>query len=340
MLELKLLKEKDMKKLDDEIELIPLTFDFIFKGIFMNDLDLLKEFLLLQLQIDLELKYCNIELLTNELPKENKKEYKKTVDIYVRINDYIYVNIEVNREYFEDIKLRNMLFADKLYSMILETGESSKKLNNRYFVQINLNAIDKLDYNKNKLKYGTDRIVTFGLDSKQIYTKNKYMLVKYLEYYRDLYYNKHEKLSNSEMWLVMLTSKNFQELFETSGHILDDKRRDDYIRKVIKMCSDKFVISEWYMRKLDEVVEGTKIYNEQQREKKWKQREMEFARKEDEFTKKENEFNKKENEFNKKENEFNKKENEFNKKEKELKEKERTLLELERKLKEKALSIK
>lgn len=253
------LDSKYMIRLDKKIELIPLTFDFLFKGIFMNNLDILKEFIFSQLDININQEDCKIELLTNELPKENKKEYQKTVDIYVRINNYLYVNIEVNREHFKDIKLRNMLFADKLYSMILETGEHSKKLSEKYFVQINLNAVDR--QNKSIISKGSDKIVLFWLESKQIYTENKYMLVKFLEYYRYLYYNKHEKLNNSEMWLVMLTSRNFQELYHTLGYILDDEKRDKYIREVIRMCSDKFVISEWYMKKLDEVVEETKIYN-------------------------------------------------------------------------------
>ena len=42
----KILDNNDMIELDQSIELIPLTFDFLFKGIFMNDLDILKEFII------------------------------------------------------------------------------------------------------------------------------------------------------------------------------------------------------------------------------------------------------------------------------------------------------
>lgn len=272
------LNKEDMIKLDEEIELIPLTFDFLFKGVFMNDLDILKEFILSQLNLELKKEQCNIELLTSELPKENKKEYQKTVDIYVKINNYLFVNIEVNREYFKTVKLRNMIFADKLYSMILETSESTNELNERYLVQINLNAIDKYDNNKEILTYGSDKIVLFGLETKQVYTENKYILIKFLEYYRNLFYNKHKKLNNSEMWLVMLTSKNFQELYDTLGYILDDEKRDEYIRKVIRMCNDKFIISEWYMKRLNEVVEGSRRYYE-------KKTQEEFDRMSEEITK-------------------------------------------------------
>ena len=241
------LTKEDMIKLDKELNLIPLTFDFMFKGIFMNNLEILKEFIIYQLDMNLNSNECKIELLNSELPKENKKEYKKTVDIYVSINNYIYTNIEVNREYFKDVKGRNMLFADKLYSMMLKQGKNISELNKKIFVQINLNAMEKLDKNKSKISIGSDRVVMFGLDSNQIYTENKFTLVKYLEYYRNIYYNEDNKLSKSEKWLVVLTSRNFKELYDLLGNVLDEEKRD--------------TISEWEMQKLDELVEVTKHEN-------------------------------------------------------------------------------
>lgn len=90
----------------------------------------------------------------------NKNEYQKTVDLYVKI-DRIYVNIEINREYFNNIGKRNLMYVDRLYSMILDQGETHDELDNRIFVQINLNSVDKLDIKKEKLKYGTDKLVTY-----------------------------------------------------------------------------------------------------------------------------------------------------------------------------------
>ena len=76
--ELELLTENDMLEFDKKNELISLTFDFIFKGLFVENLPLLKKFLLaiLDTEVDID-KDCSVTLLNNELPKENKKEYKK-----------------------------------------------------------------------------------------------------------------------------------------------------------------------------------------------------------------------------------------------------------------------
>ena len=148
-----MLKEKkyynaeDLIKLDKEREFIPLTFDGMFKGLFKKNLDLLKEFVLSQLGLEIENDMYTIELLDSELVKDKVNEYQKTVDIYVRINN-IFVNIEINREYFKNVEKRNFIFADKLHTMMLQSGDDVNSLEDKIFVQINLNAVDKYDDNK------------------------------------------------------------------------------------------------------------------------------------------------------------------------------------------------
>ena len=95
-------------------------------------------------------------MFDSEIFKYNKSEYQKTVDLYVKIQN-IYVNIEINRKYFKNVEKRNLMYADRLYSMILEQRNSLDDLEDKIFVQINLNAVDKLDMKREKLKYGTDK---------------------------------------------------------------------------------------------------------------------------------------------------------------------------------------
>lgn len=107
--------------LDEHTKFIPLTYDKLFKGIFKDNLELLKLFILEQLEFDVNPDECKIELYDSELPKLNKNEYQKIDDLYVRIHN-IYVNVEINREYFISVEKRNLMYADRLYSMILEQG--------------------------------------------------------------------------------------------------------------------------------------------------------------------------------------------------------------------------
>ena len=60
-----------LKILDSEIEMIPVTFDPVFKKVFGNNLDLLKRFLNEVLVLDLDIDVMDLQILNNELPKED-----------------------------------------------------------------------------------------------------------------------------------------------------------------------------------------------------------------------------------------------------------------------------
>lgn len=253
--EKKYLNEIDMLKLDKDVELVPLYWDAMFKAVFTSDLELLKKFILLQLSEVIDPDICSIRLLNNELVKDENNESKKTLDIYVNINDNIFVDIEVNTELYKYIEHRNALYLDKLHTLIFKSGSPYELIKETKIIQLNLNA------HKDDNKIGRDIIVSYGLDTNNIYQNNKCTVLKNLEYYRNLYYNGDVKLNESELWLVMLTSRNFVELFNISSKIFNYKERDKFIRKVIDMCNlENFSIHEWEKEKMDKLVEETKLY--------------------------------------------------------------------------------
>ena len=218
-----------LKKLDKELEFIPITFDSVFKGIFERNLDILKRFLIITLNLDMSINDTKIEILNNELPKENIKEYQKRVDILVVLNDVIFIDIEINRSNFEKVKLRNTMYCDKLYSMLLEKGENASKLKDICLYQLNLNTEDKL------ISYGEDIIVAYSLTTKNIFVQNKYMVLKYLEFYRKLYYTNFDDLNESEIWLATLTATSLVELEKMLSRILNDYDKDKIIKEAIRM---------------------------------------------------------------------------------------------------------
>ena len=102
-----------------------------------------------------------------------------------------------------------------------------------------------MDENYQKIKYGEDEVVSYWKNSKRKYNENKIIVVKYLEYYRDLYYNKGEKLTNSEMWLVLLASKSFQELYQISSIILDKDMKEELMRNTVTLMNNEVVLEAW-----------------------------------------------------------------------------------------------
>ena len=69
MLEVKeRLTRDDMIELDKNIKFIPITFDYLFKSLFSDNLDILRKFILSQIDINIVPEECKITLLNSELP--------------------------------------------------------------------------------------------------------------------------------------------------------------------------------------------------------------------------------------------------------------------------------
>ena len=190
-----------LKELDKKVSLIPLTYDFSFKSVFSKNLEVLKEFLVDVLHLDYALEELDIRILNNELPKDKYNEYQKRIDVNIVLNDDIYVEIEVNREDFNLVKYRNKLYEDKLYSLILERGQNSRRLENIYFYQLNINTL-----NKNEL-VGEKIIVPYDIRNNEVYMENRQTIIKYLEFCHRLYYNEPKKRTRDVIWLAALSSK-------------------------------------------------------------------------------------------------------------------------------------
>ena len=244
------LETEYFEQLDEKLALVPLTYDKAFKRIFRTNLDILKEFLKDVIPLDID-KECNIRLMDGELPKENMKEKGRIVDIYVVLDGKIYIDIEMNKSKFETVLQRNIKYKDKLSSMLPESEGDFKNLTSNKLYQLNLNA-----YPYEKIL--DDIIVLYGLKTHHIYSSDECMVVKSLERYRDLYYNKGNK-EKDVIWLTILTSRTFTELYELSRHILSKEKVKKLMEAAISMSKDGFILHEWQKDKFDALVKYNEI---------------------------------------------------------------------------------
>ena len=244
------LETEYFEQLDEKLTLIPLTYDKAFKRIFRTNLDILKDFLKDVIPLDID-KEFNIRLMDGELPKENMKEKGKIIDIYVVLDGKIYVDIEMNKSKFETVLQRNIKYKDKLSSMLPESNEDYKKLTSKKLYQLNLNA-----YPYEKIL--DDIIVLYGLKTHHIYSSDECMVIKSLERYRDLYYNKGNK-EKDVIWLTILTSRTFTELYELSRQILSKEKVKKLMEAAISMSKDGFILHEWQKDKFDALVKYNEI---------------------------------------------------------------------------------
>ncbi len=248
---------EELVELDKTCKLIPIVFDPCFKGIFLSNKNALKRLIISSLHLEKLPKDTKMTFGPNELLKENHKEYQKTIDMHAILDDNMHISVEINTEQFKNVKLRNFLLQTKLFSTLLEKGEKVSKLKDVYLFQLNINTRGK--------NYGIKEniIVPYDVTKKEVYHANFVIVLKYLEVYRKLYYNKNIR-DEETVWLTALTAKSFTEVYDILKNILEENELDKFIRDVIRMSKDEFVLHEWEKEKLDALVEYEKISNAQE----------------------------------------------------------------------------
>ena len=235
-------------ELDNKVKLLPITFDPIFKGIFGSNIELLKDFILSVLEIDIDRNKCKIRLINNELPPENYKKYKKNVYLNIALNDDIFIEIEINRSDFNKVKHRNFIYQNKIYSMIPEKGNDPKDIDNVIFYQLDLNTENKTE------TYGEHVIVPYDTTTKKIYIDNYYTILKHLEFYHKLYYTKSRKLERGELWLAALMSNSFSELYDILSKILSSDKLELIIEESKKTSLNDFNLHAWKQKEMKDLV--------------------------------------------------------------------------------------
>ena len=227
-----------LRKLDIEKAMIPLTFDRLMKSFFENNIDIYKRFIINVLHLNLKEDEVVMELNNTELPVSHYKEYKKVVDFNVDINENILVGIELNNSYFSSVKLRNYIYKAKKISMNLKKGDTVNKLKTIKNIQLNLNARDKSE------NLGEDIVVPYSVITKSVYLNNDVTYIRYLDYYRNLYYNNIE-MTEADYWLAMLTAKSYTELYMMLSRFLTDELRDRIVKDVIRLNNDEVIFDEY-----------------------------------------------------------------------------------------------
>ena len=238
-----------LEEIDKNTKMIPLTFDLVFKNIFENNNEALKRFLISVLHLDIEPYECNITMNTKELPLSHYREYKKTVDINVEINDTIFVNIELNRTSFNKVKRRNHLYHNKVVSLTLKKGDKTELLKEILNIQLNLNSEDK------SINIGEDIVVPYSLKTNSIYVENDIVYLRYLDYYRRMYYNKNVEMKEDELWLAAFMAEDFTSLNEILSNFLEDSLREKLVKDMVRMSMDDVILDEYERYTLELIAE-------------------------------------------------------------------------------------
>ena len=147
-------------------------YDRIFKKIFLNNKDLLKELLYSLLKI----KFNNIKILNNELEIYKAEEKVKTVDMLINADNYL-ILIELNTSINNNIRFRNYVFfsqaifksikrgriynTDTKYILINLNYNTPKK--SKEVIEYNISSKDNISYINNVIirDYSIDKIMEY-----------------------------------------------------------------------------------------------------------------------------------------------------------------------------------
>ncbi len=92
-------------------EIIPMTFDYVFTGIFNNEnnIDIVENFLSVYFDKPLKEIKGHVKIKSRYLGIDNKREKNKQVDLILEINGNK-INIELNNNSSEGLKNRNVVY--------------------------------------------------------------------------------------------------------------------------------------------------------------------------------------------------------------------------------------
>lgn len=220
-----MVKENIYKRVLEEDEVIPLSYDREFKLVFgdVNHLERLNRVL----QAIFNKKVEVIELLPNDIIEDNKKNKKNEVDLLCKLEGE-YVSVEVNTNIDEEIVNRNIAFLSRILSKELNVGEEYSKISKYYQININTENFLGKHFEVCHLKgESSNKVVT---DMLEIYYIN-------VKYYAEMCYNKKGKGitdidrvlgtigTNKKSVLEMLSEDDI--VLKEIGEIVEKYSRDD-----------------------------------------------------------------------------------------------------------------
>ena len=192
--------------MENNLELLPLTDDYIFKRVFAykGNESVLKDFLEALLKIEIKgIKITNPEIIPYE-----KGEKRGLLDIKAEINDGTMIDVELQMKNEKNTEERATEYMGKMISEQLQVGDSYQKLKKSIVIFItNYNFLNRNSYHSvGRMKFDKtieDEYVNMGYDEEDELA-SKYIEVHYIELPK---FKKKElsKFTKLDQWMCIFT---------------------------------------------------------------------------------------------------------------------------------------
>ena len=226
-------------------EVIPGTFDAVFKAVLTEEKEVLSEIIELVIGIPKEEVIKNGVIINSEYVRENIIETDKKSDLLISIGDNV-INLEMDRRYYSGSNKKNNKYIHKIVN----------HYNPKNTVQICFTSYKEGEELKGEKKSIRKYMFQDSDGNVEDYGLEKYKID--LEYIENKYYN-NDELTRREKIFLMFKESNREKLKEISK---GDKIMDKIYKRLDKLSEDEAL---------------SLLYDEKEREEEKKQAEIEYA---------------------------------------------------------------
>ena len=226
-------------------EVIPGTFDAVFKAVLTEEKEVLAEIIELVIGIPKEDVIKNGVIINSEYVRENIIETDKKSDLLISIGDNV-INLEMDRRYYSGSNKKNNKYIHKIVNHY-NPKNTVQRCFTSYKEGEELKG-EKKSIRKYMFQDSDGNVEDYGLE--------KYKID--LEYIENKYYN-NDELTRREKIFLMFKESNREKLKEISK---GDKIMDKIYKRLDKLSEDEAL---------------SLLYDEKEREEEKKQAEIEYA---------------------------------------------------------------
>lgn len=215
----------------EEVKVIPMTYDYVFKSVLSENKEYLARILSNILNIDKDYILDNLVYKNTEHAKLSKKDKRKISDLIVEVEN-MKINLEMNKGYYKSLTHKNNMYIYRLILGIIK--EKEEYINyDKMIIQVNFDV---------KWKFRDKLITKFEMIEKEtgIILKESYPLI-----YKVEYYNRNFPLEGDG------TYTEFNYFLIRTDDLLNTTMNDHHMNKIVYK-EIKATIKEYYKYIKDE----------------------------------------------------------------------------------------
>ena len=230
---------EQIKKIRKKGEIFPLTYDVIFKSVFIRNKDILVKMLKDIFDIKEDNKPTAIAGFETLSPHKDGKTYRS--DMLVTFSDYSHVLMEMNNQKEDNVIDRNAVNLTRILSQVLGKGTDDMLLKNFRFRGLNFNNFE--NKSNKPVEYNVICDINTGKMTSEIYTFCNIDLAKC----KDLVYNEDvRKLPKAVRWGAIITQNKISKISNIlKEDMLTMEEKERLLNTIKEINDDDKILTDW-----------------------------------------------------------------------------------------------